>query len=327
MIRGQSTTIPEAHARENVHRGQLLRVLLTVALLGYVIAAIDVTESLTALSKARPGMLSMMVGVAAAERLLAAWRWHILLNADRHVTGFSRVLRLVLASSFAGYAVPGSIGVEAARIYGAARTTADLGHAVSSVLVERLLAMIALFLLMAVGLILAADRLPPSFSRAGLIGFAALPLCSLLVMLPAAQRFALTLLPGHRLAPLREKLTRIFRALESYRLQPRLLFVSLLAAILFQLLRVTLTMIGAWALGAETAAAAFLFIVPAVVLLTLLPISIGGIGVQETGFVHFFGTLGMAPELALALSLLLHLMVLVSILPGAWLYWRRGVDL
>ena len=62
-----------------------------------------------------------------------------------------------------------------------------------------------------------------------------------------------------------------------------------------------------------------------VILITLLPISIAGLGVRELGFVYLFGQAGMPAEVALPLSLMLRLLYMLLATPGAWFYIRRGV--
>ena len=55
----------------------------------------------------------------------------------------------------------------------------------------------------------------------------------------------------------------------------------------------------------------FALIVPVVTLLTLIPISLAGIGVREYLYIALFGAAGMRPEVALALSLLTFAVTLV----------------
>ena len=53
-------------------------------------------------------------------------------------------------------------------------------------------------------------------------------------------------------------------------------------------------------------------------LLTMVPISIGGIGVRESGYIIFFGIIGLEKEAAVAISLTgFALTVLLSLIGGA----------
>jgi hypothetical protein len=83
--------------------------------------------------------------------------------------------------------------------------------------------------------------------------------------------------------------------------------------------------IGAAALGVPLPLAVFLTVVPLVVLIALLPISLAGLGLQDISYVYLFGLAGMPIEIALALSLLMHIFILLATVPGAWLYARAGL--
>jgi hypothetical protein len=88
-----------------------LRILVSLGLLALVLSKIDLADALAVLRGARVDLPIAMLSVLALDRVVAAWRWYILLLAGTGIT-FGRVLRLVLVSGFAGYAVPGSVGVE-----------------------------------------------------------------------------------------------------------------------------------------------------------------------------------------------------------------------
>jgi uncharacterized membrane protein YbhN (UPF0104 family) len=60
-------------------------------------------------------------------------------------------------------------------------------------------------------------------------------------------------------------------------------------------------------------------------LISLLPITIAGLGVREVGFVYFLGLGGMPAEVALPLALIQRLFTIIATLPGAWWYLRRGL--
>lgn len=67
-----------------------------------------------------------------------------------------------------------------------------------------------------------------------------------------------------------------------------------------------------------------LAVVPLVTLLTLLPVSLNGLGLREGGFVFFLGQLGIPQAQALALSLLVFgLTLLFSLAGGVCLLFER----
>ncbi|HIQ04946.1 MAG TPA: hypothetical protein EYH31_04520, partial [Anaerolineae bacterium] len=64
---------------------------------------------------------------------------------------------------------------------------------------------------------------------------------------------------------------------------------------------------------------------PLIALVLLIPISIGGLGVNQNVYPFFFGLVGVPEGLALAVSILIQFIIIVSSLPGGVLWWRmRG---
>lgn len=65
---------------------------------------------------------------------------------------------------------------------------------------------------------------------------------------------------------------------------------------------------------------ALLVLIPPVILASLLPISFAGWGIREGAMIAMLGTVDVAPENALALSVAFGFLILILSLPGA-LVW------
>ncbi|HEM61222.1 MAG TPA: flippase-like domain-containing protein, partial [Chloroflexi bacterium] len=66
----------------------------------------------------------------------------------------------------------------------------------------------------------------------------------------------------------------------------------------------------------------FLF-TPLITFVLLIPISLGGIGLNQSAYVFFFNLVGVAEEKSLAMSLIMQAIIIVSSLPGGVLWWRK----
>ncbi len=66
-----------------------------------------------------------------------------------------------------------------------------------------------------------------------------------------------------------------------------------------------------------------LALVPAVMLMTVFPVSVAGWGVREGAMVVMLSFAGVTPEVGLAISLLFGLLLIVSALPGL-AFWLAG---
>jgi uncharacterized membrane protein YbhN (UPF0104 family) len=75
------------------------------------------------------------------------------------------------------------------------------------------------------------------------------------------------------------------------------------------------------ALGLDPGWTFYVATVPLVFLVARLPVSLGGLGVLELSFVYLAGLLGMGRTDAFSIAVLAEGLVILSLLPGAFLYW------
>lgn len=274
------------------------------------------------LAIADPGLLAGMALLMVGERLFAAYRWLVLVRLAEREIGYWPVLRVTLTANFVGSFLPGGVGIELLRIHGLARHTSDLPLALSSVLVERVLGLLALLVLIALGLLAAPLAVPPAVEALVALGFAGLLVTILALMHPWPRRLARLVLGRPALASVRVRLLGLERRIDSYLRRPSTMLWSFLLAVAFQLLRVTTVVVGAAAFAIEVDPLLFVVIVPVTILVALMPISLGGLGPREATFVGLLGLAGVAPAAALVLVLTREAFNLASALPGAVLYAR-----
>ena len=238
----------------------------------------------------------------------------------------------MFVSGFVGYFMPGTLGIEALRIYGFARTTANAALALTSVAVDRVLGTLALILLALLGLALLPTALPAGTAPHALpdglaaIGWTGLLMLAILVVAgldPRLRRLALHLLS--RWWRLQEGARKVFGILDIYRARSWSLLWNAIVAVGFHLLRCAAVAVGAAAFGVELPLVVYVAITPLITMLARIPISIAGLGVQEAGFVYLYGLFGMPAAIALMLSLVMRACTILSSAPGAWFYVVRGV--
>ncbi len=321
----QETAAPRRKFRLALPRW--LRIAMSGVLLALLLSYVDVGQSWEIVRSARLDLLMFAVVLVVADRFLAAYRWYLLLHGRNPEASFWKVTRVYFVANFLGVFMPGSVGVEVLRVYGLARATADLALSFASALVERVLALLALFLLVLVGLIFSPPGLPPAIGDAAWLGLALLGIGVVVLMHPQLRRLTDAVLRGVRLASVRRGLAKLYACLDAYKDRPRLMAWAMFLALGFQLLRVFVMVVIAWSLGLNVAIIHFVVLMPIITFVVLLPISIGGIGVREASFVTLFGLVGVSPEAAFTLSVLgFTLATIVAALPGAWLYARGGLS-
>jgi glycosyltransferase 2 family protein len=130
-----------------------------------------------------------------------------------------------------------------------------------------------------------------------------------------------------RLVPerLRPAAQTVLATLRAYAASRPLLVRTTLLGLVYQALVVLCTIWLARAIGLDLSAALVAAVLPLVLLATLVPITIAGLGVREGGFVALLAAAGVAAEPATLLSLLSLATAAVASLPGALvlLSWHR----
>ncbi|MSQ99182.1 MAG: flippase-like domain-containing protein [Xanthomonadales bacterium] len=247
-------------------------------------------------------------------------RWLIIIRSLGSDMRTRDATSITFVAYFFNQFLPATVGADIVRMWQSARTGIGIPVAINSVVLERASNLICLAILAEAGLLLWNDgQLPAEI----LWGLGAVCLAALAIPLP--------LLFANRL-PIGNIWPRAFNSAEKLARDSGLFFHSPVAVSLSSLALVAGQ--AAFALAAWTLAQALdipldltscLALMPAVVLVSSLPISIAGWGVREYAIVNLLGYAGVPAASALALSLTLGALSIIATLPGAalWLTLRR----
>ena len=298
----------------------LLRVLLSLSLVAFLLRFIDVTTLIDALAAANPLLVILALAWLLFDRIIMAYRWRILLLAKSISIPLLQLTKIYFIGNFWGLFLPSNLAPDVVRVYLAARTWAHgTSDMFSSVLIDRVIGMAVLMGMAGVAVLtLALSRqtiLGPSASVMVLAASLCFPLMFWLwpkLPVPGALSRGFAGRVG-------EKIRRLYASCHSYRqARASLVRVILLACVSHAgaiLMVYTLSM----ALSLQVGVVYFFVFVPLITVFTMLPISLGGIGVQEGAFAYFFSLAGMPLAGSLALSLLLRVLSIIASLPGGLL--------
>jgi uncharacterized membrane protein YbhN (UPF0104 family) len=127
---------------------------------------------------------------------------------------------------------------------------------------------------------------------------------------------AASLIP-HLPARIRTRVTEVARATLAYRHESRrLLWVAFITGVVF-LIRLVFAKVLTLACGVDVGFLDLLLIIPILWIAMMLPITFGGIGLQEAGYVMLMGLLGVSPAIAVSMSFIEHIVNRAVSLPGA----------
>lgn len=264
-----------------------------------------------------PLWLLPAAGLMLAQLLLAAWRWHLIALPLGERTALPRRSWMMLVSTFFNQTLPSVIGGDAIRIW--LTRAHGLRPAAFAVLIDRGAGLLALLLLV-------AACLPGSWAMVGdAAGRTTLALIVAGGAAGAVLFFLLGCLPlpqGRLLRPL-AILAAIARDAASVLLRPRPGLAVGLVSLLIHLVTVATVLCLARGLAVPLAPLAALYLIPPVVLITVLPVTVAGWGLREGAMIAALGYVGIAPADALALSILFGAASLVLGAVGG-LAWLAG---
>ncbi len=294
------------------------RVLLTIAIIAYVLRGFDVDAAKIALRRFSAVALEETLVLIAIDRAIMFWRWLILIRAISPAP-IRQLARIFFVSSFLGSFLPAGVGGDAARAFQVGRQTGRVGGAIASVVVDRWIGLLAVGISGCVGVLASLAAVPDELRELTLILTVALILSGVATLYAdrIVDRILLGRGDGTRLI---SAIRRFSEALAVYRRHPKDLWIVGGLSLAVQAARITLAWVIGSGLGITLPFSYYWVFMPLNILVILLPLSLGGFGLPQGTMVWTLGPLGVAPTEAFLLSLLFVLAGVVGNLPGALLY-------
>jgi len=293
-----------------------LRAAISAGVVSYILVDVDHRDLWHAMASVRPQDLVLPFGVYLAGQVLSSVKWWMLGTSVGLKRPLTEYLRFYFIGMFLNVFGLSTIGGDVVRgLYlGDGRRP---GLALNSVLFDRVSGLVILMALGA-GALLAFPQynLPRILSAACILGGLTLVVawwtCPRLVqLLPPGNRIRRQV--EHDLAPFWED-----RAL--------LVWISLISLV-FHLSQVVVQWLLARAAGTSLPFSYCLVMHPMLSLMMALPLSIGGFGVREGGYLYFLTTIDVDDSIAVTMGLLWWLMTALSGAVGAAVFLASGATL
>ena len=289
----------------------LLKVIVSLGLIIFLINQVDFKGIVNILKNVDITMIIYAMILLTIQVFIATTRWQFVLKCQKIMLDYKNTLQILWSGLFFNQAMPSSVGGDVIRGYYLKKQGITLGRATLGVLMDRLFGMMGLVFLVVASLPLLFELINDSIARSGVL-FIALGISLALLFI-----FFTDKLPGNF------SHLKVIRGFYSLSQDGRHCIsknynglIIIIISILIHLISVVTVMTMAIGLGINVEWSGFLLIIPLVTLMMVVPISIAGWGVREGVMVVGFGYLGVAPEAALALSILYGLLMLVVALPG-----------
>lgn len=300
----------EALTAIKARQSTLLRVtgtIVAIVLMVYLLYEQGWEEIEAAIKQIETWRLGVALLLMIISRLAVTGRWHVLLQSGGIRITPSQSFKITLAGLFANNFLPTTVGGDVIRLAGTLRLKCDAAVSAASLIADRLVGMAGMLMVVPVGLpklmqIHDLRDLMPSGTSAVQLSVAALPFGKFFNRV------------WGRSASL---LQRLVATLSLWLRKPRSLFYSLLFTWIHQLCLYSVLTLSFRGMGEDISFWLVAGLYSFVYLITLIPISINGYGLQEISMTLVFSRLGgTSLASSLTAALLFRTIMMIASLPG-----------
>jgi glycosyltransferase 2 family protein len=270
-------------------------------LLGAVLVYVDVGEMAQALEDGDWRWFLAALALFAVAVIVGAARWRVLLEGGEIHVSKLRASKVFAASVVLNLVLPTAVGGDALRAWLVGRTSGQLVRAATATIVDKLVALGCLVLIAWAALVVDSQSVPSSVVRvfawlsAGLLLALAIAILAAVGVRPILRR-----LPERIYLMIRE----IWATLRVWAKSPKLVASVLSLGLVYQVLTTMSFLLIGKAIGLELSFALVSVCLTVVLVAMLIPVSIGGLGVREGGFVLLLGQADVGSAQAALVSLL-----------------------
>jgi uncharacterized protein (TIRG00374 family) len=297
-----------------------VKTLITFSLLGFLLFQLDWKSIQKTLAQADLTLLLLSLFLFCLRSLFGACRWKELLRAKRHVVSILSLTKYYFIGIFFNFFFPTVVGGDLARGYYLHSQGVSKKVTASSIIVERVLGVFSLVSLSCFSLV-ANVHFFHNTAITAIVVIAAL--CSVgaffLLFYSRAENLVRRISPK-ALLNTAELGIKLLEDIRGYRETPQALVYGFCISLLFQGLGIYATYLIGVSLGSSTTIVPFFTLLPIVWLISMIPVSLNGLGVREGAFVYLFALVGMQNEIAMAISLVFVLQGIVQGIIGSVLF-------
>lgn len=288
-------------------------------MLVYALYEIDIGEVVDILTSQNPVLPLAVIALIILQMAISTLRWErLVFLLSGNSTNYTQLFKLNYIGAFFNSCLPGTIGGDVVRTMLLKSERYPLTICIHSVIIDRLIAVLGVVLMVTASLPQLGKLLP---------SLPVLPMLAVIIICIIAGLFLLAKAPAwlarfpstHFLRMTIHLLESIKRITFAWR---DFLIMSIQAIFAHGCICLSAYLL-AQAIGVPMTFGQSLLLIPPVLLLAMLPVSVGGWGVREVSMVGFLALIGVPKEAALTISVQLGILTIIASAPGAWCYLKR----
>jgi len=274
------------------------------------------------------GLLAGALLMILCAHFISILRWRILMRRLMPVPALTRLCGIYWIGLFFNLTLPTTIGGDAVKVYYAGKPSGAYAESFAATFLDRDIGMFAMMIIACGAALFYSVSVPGVPVPLILWGvFILFVLGNIAVFTPRLHRVLSAALRKPRLTKITAIAAKIDNIAGAFRIMgghPAALCQSLGISFANQFMGCTGVWTIALSLDIRIQPFYFLVFVPIITLISMIPVSLNGMGLREYSFMSLFGAIGVDSESCIALGLLYSLIIILSSLPGgvAYIFFR-----
>lgn len=301
--------------------------LVSGVLIYLVLNKTDLGQIWLSVKNANIFLLAASFSLHAVGYYASAYRWQILLSAQGIKIPVSYLVRSYAVAMYFNNILPSTIGGDVVRAYDTWRKGVSKSKAITIIVVERFLGLLALMAFAMIALFVASDftdKIPNlGYMIAGVFCLMVAAAAFIFINQNIISRLGLLFdKPGLKM--IKGFAKKFSDAFKEFRGQNKALFWAMFLSLVLQINVILHYWLISEALGMEISLAKYLFVIPIALFVMMVPISINAVGLRENLYVFFLVPYGATVAGCIAFSWLAYGMILLlGVFGGVILAFRR----
>ena len=313
------------------------QIIITVALLFYLAKKVNISQAIDVMKQANIFYLLASGLLFLIFLMVGNWRWKILLDARGQKFSYGYLMKVYFVSWFFNNILPTTVGGDVFRVAYTSKKDDATGKrftspALAAAFVDRFIGFIGLFFFasLASSALFLTGMGKNHYLLFNIIGFFLLIIIMLAVFSDKVHQLFSRIFSRIKIFNLGERFERAYSEIKEYRQVKTKLVYSFLLSLIIQALLGLVWFLIAKGVSVGVSVLHYFLYIPVIGVITMLPVTVGGLGMRENLFVKIFSTiLNVAREKATAISLLYLIVNLIFALIGGFvfLFFKREAQL
>ena len=302
-----------------------LKILISISLLIFLFKRANIGNVWDVMRSMDFMIFIVVVFLYTVSQIVSTYRWSLFLpHAGIHMP-FLKLVSLYYIGMFFNIFLPTAIGGDVVKSYYLYKLSGKGGDSLASVFLDRFTGFFALVTIALVSLIFGYNYVKDTYAPLFIILLATLFFsASLIIWNRSLHNWALVITGKIKLFGINEKIESFYNAIMLYKGEPVVLLKAFGVSFIIQFMSITIFYLISKGLDMTVSIGYFFLFVPIAVTISMIPISLSGLGLREGAFVYLFTKVGATDAQALTVSLASFAVTVLLGLIGGIEYIRLG---